>query len=197
MVKFQLSWLCGTIILIFALHKTDALRLNPFSLFSDITKRLDEQSSLLLCIARSCNPLAIKEAFQLNDSAESRLERKFAFPETQAIMAMKLASILDRVTPKFLAIEPNCKDLSYTCPTRENIETLLPPEVNEYTSLLRKIVASTKCINLGNISRVFNLVGKDVGYLENNPDHSGSVFKRILPAVSYMAEELEKLCNKA
>ncbi|XP_075158554.1 uncharacterized protein LOC142231795 [Haematobia irritans] len=155
---------------------------------------LEKQRHILLCMTRTCDPLAVTKDFIIDNAIEIEIKEKPLVPETKEFRANKLASIVDRYAPIFLAAAPECHDYNYSCPIPATKS--IPPEVYEYTAWLKELISASKCVPLDKDETVTEILSNSVDYIEHDIGNPGSFLKRVSPVAAYIAKELQKLCNQ-
>ncbi|XP_059222590.1 uncharacterized protein LOC131996746 [Stomoxys calcitrans] len=193
MSKCHLHLIFGVILLQLSINLIQANDTNyDLSMVHDFIEAIAKQRRVILCMVQSCDALALEKIYQIEEAVERELKQQPTFSETHEFESLKLDKAINRAVDTMLALEPNCKDVTYVCPTQAQI----PKYINEYTSGLADIITNSKCINSGNIKDAVDILGKSVEYVEQYHNHSGNFMQRVHPAAVYVANEFAKLCDR-
>ncbi|XP_073831712.1 uncharacterized protein [Musca autumnalis] len=166
----------------------------PLDVISGALKTVNQIRNTVFCLAHSCDPNAIEKVLLIHDVAEFELKQRSIKSETKADRVMKLAAVVSEALKKYLAIDPNCKNPSYTCPTLHTVS--MPQELIVYENVMGSIVALANCISVADVPDVITIISDVVEYIENNRDTSGNSFSRVVPAVEIAARGLKNICDR-
>lgn len=168
---------------------------NTMDLIKTTMNSFSEIRRLFLCLARSCNPLAVAKAFEVDDMSEMKLKQKPYESETNMDRVLKLGSVLTGAMPVLLQIEPECSNPLYTCPKRKGRKPAVPSELFEFADLSEMIISSSVCITPQNVPAAVRVLGEAVAFVETNSDTMGTSTSRFLPPMEMIAAGLKDLCN--
>ncbi|XP_005185394.2 uncharacterized protein LOC101892051 [Musca domestica] len=181
-------------VVVVAINSASAALPSPLEVLTGTLKNMNQIRNTLFCLAHSCDPFAIQKAILIDDVSEFELKQRTIKPETKADRVMKLSSVVAEASKKLLAIDPNCKNPSYTCPTPHPIS--LPKEIYDFENAMGNILAYSKCTTLADFPEIISLLSDSVEYIENNRDSSGTSFQRVVPAVELVARGFKNICDR-
>ncbi|XP_013114752.1 uncharacterized protein LOC106092429 [Stomoxys calcitrans] len=198
MTKFNINWIFSVVVLIAAANlasaSSDAFDL---SVLRDILNLFDKKLSVLQCMERSCDPLAHQKMIAIENEMGREMRTRLAAIETFELDSLKADELLQASIEKLLLAEPKCHDLSYSCPGQA-IGTIhsLPQFLNDYITPVQYLTQyGLRCVNLTNVQKALEILGKSIEYLENEKSNGGNYFEEALPAYNYVANEYRKLCD--
>ncbi|XP_013114755.1 uncharacterized protein LOC106092431 [Stomoxys calcitrans] len=196
MTKFNINWIFSVVVLIAAANlasaSSDAFDL---SVLRDILNIYHKKLSVLQCMERSCDPLAHQKMIAIENEMGRELRARLAAIQNFELDSLKADEVLQASIEKLLLAEPKCHDLSYFCPAMETVH-LLPKFLSDYITPVQYFTQyGLRCVNLTNVQKAMEILGKSIEYLENEKSNGANYFEEALPAYNYVANEYRKLCD--
>uniref|UniRef100_A0A1I8QBA7 Protein TsetseEP domain-containing protein n=1 Tax=Stomoxys calcitrans TaxID=35570 RepID=A0A1I8QBA7_STOCA len=196
MFKHNATLLLSALLLAFAANLTLANDDNHYlAVVNDFIDALDTQRRVMLCLAKSCDNLALHKLFKVEEGIEVDVRDKPDFAETHEFETEKLDTAIKTSVRNMLALEPSCMDAAYVCPTPVVVE--VPKYITDYTKALDTIISLRNCVTMNDIEKVIDIIGNSVDYVEKYDSHVGNVLQRIYPAAAYVAKEFKNICAEA